>query len=189
MLTNFCLMRRKRLIRLRSVTLCRRGKPHFQGSNINKLPQPRLRKAIACATCCGETPPLLHACRGTIAATESDRHLRQSLAEFLQLTERQIFQRFALTNGFHHSFTHNMVRLAERYAFRHQIIRQFSSVGVTLLRRFGNADVSPECRPAPAPPYAGSPASIERVEQTFFVFLHIFVVSQRQTFQRHHHAG
>ena len=81
-----------------------------------------------------------------------------------------------------------MVRLAERYAFRHQIIRQFSSVGVTLLRRFLatwtfhlNA-VQHQRRHMQA-------VQPGIVEQTFFVFLHIFVVSQRQTFQRHHHAG
>ncbi len=111
-------------------------------------------------------------------------------AEFLQLVERQIFQRFALTNGFHHRFTNNMVRLAERYAFRHQIIRQFGGVGVTLLSRFLatwtfhlNAVQHQRRHMQAVQP------GIERVEQTFFVFLHIFVVSQRQTFQRHHHAG
>ncbi len=39
---------------------------------------------------------------------------------------------------------------------------------------------------APAPPYAGSPARYRARRTDLFVFLHIFVVSQRQTFQRHH---
>ncbi len=46
-----------------------------------------------------------------------------------------------------------------------------------------NVGVSPEYRPAPTPPYAGSQAGIERIEQPFFVFLHIFVIRQRQTFK------
>ncbi len=39
-----------------------------------------------------------------------------------------------------------------------------------------------------APPYAGSPARYRARRTDLLVFLHIFVVSQRQTFQRHHHA-
>ena len=30
---------------------------------------------------------------------------------------------------------------------------------------------------------------IQGVEKPLFIFLHVFVVGQRQSFQRHHHAG
>ncbi|MPN62512.1 hypothetical protein SDC9_210261 [bioreactor metagenome] len=82
-----------------------------------------------------------------------------------------------------------MVRFTERHAFRDQIIRQFSGVSVSLLRRFLatrtfhlNAVQHQRSHMQAVQP------GVERVEQAFFVFLHIFVVGQWKSFQRHHHA-
>ncbi|MNT19526.1 hypothetical protein D3C72_1547880 [compost metagenome] len=82
-----------------------------------------------------------------------------------------------------------MVRLTERHAFGDQIIRQFGRVGVALLCRFlttrtFHLDAIQHQRRHLQTVHPG----IQRVEQPFLVFLHIFVVRQRQAFQRHHHA-
>ena len=108
----------------------------------------------------------------------------------MQVGQRQIFQRFTLTNGFHYRFTDNMVRFTERYALRHQVIRQLGRVRIALLRRFLtartlhlNAVQHQRAHMQTVEP------GVERVEQPLFVFLHIFVVRQRQPLQGHHHAG
>ncbi|CNT83442.1 Uncharacterised protein [Salmonella enterica subsp. enterica serovar Bovismorbificans] len=76
-----------------------------------------------------------------------------------------------------------MVRFAERHAFRDQVIRQLGGVGISLLRRvlttwaFHLNTVQHQRRHMQA-----VKPGIERIEQPFFVFLHIFVIRQRQTF-------
>ncbi len=83
-----------------------------------------------------------------------------------------------------------MVRFTERHAFGDQVIRQLGGVGIALLRRFLatrafhlNAVQHQRRHMQTVQP------GVERIEQPFFVFLHIFVVGQRQPFQGHHHAG
>ncbi|MNI64066.1 hypothetical protein D3C73_1194820 [compost metagenome] len=111
-------------------------------------------------------------------------------AELLQFGQRQCLKRLALLDGFYHRFTDDMVRLTERHAFGDQIVRQFGRVGVTLLRRFFTArtfhlDAIQHQRSHLQAIHPG----IKRVEQPFLVFLHVFVICQRQAFQRHHHTG
>ena len=76
-----------------------------------------------------------------------------------------------------------MVCFAERDAFCYQIIRQLGGVSITLLRRFLttrtfhlNAIQHQRSHMQTVQP------GVERIEQPFFVFLHIFIVCQRETF-------
>ena len=76
------------------------------------------------------------------------------------------------------------MRLAKRHTFAHQVVGEFGRIHVSACG----------CRAGSLHPYASvtqdgcghlerSVDAVGSIEDSFFVFLHIFVVGQRQTFQ------
>src|SRR6185369_15829262 len=107
------------------------------------------------------------------------------LNQVRELTELHLLQLFPCLNRAHHDLPNNLVRFTERHSLSHEIVCELRRIHVTTRRcrsrsLFINSDI-PQHRSRYTQTRRGR---IERIKHRLLVFLHVFVVCERQSLQR-----
>lgn len=101
--------------------------------------------------------------------------MSSSISELLQFLQRQLFDHFLMILAINHNGTNGAVSVSESQPFADQIIRYlFAFINMFDLHRRDHLEHYGQARQE----------GIQGIKERLFVFLHVFVVSQKQAFHR-----